>query len=581
MYIHGISCTVKTDHKSLTWIQNHENPSDKMARWQMLINDFGAVLEYRPGKQAGDADSLSRCPSSALIAMNISGTLTPWKEEQDKDQTCSTIKSWMVSPPVKFYVVENAIFDCEIPLVKTFVSEFPAFPSVELRHKSLYQRSFTIEDGILYYIELDRRRHHVTKAVVTPKSFVVQILANNHDSIFSGHMSAEHTFMRISTYFWWVNMREEIYNYCNSCAECIKTDLDFIGPFTVTSAHKKHYILVIIDQFSGDVELKSTHHADSQTVAQALIRMWICRHGIPTTIISDRGSHFVNETLKQVCNILRIEHRKSTPYHPQTDGKTEKFNRLIVEMLRIIEVHLKSYWIFTFLLGAWERDPRTIGNLIVPPSITSSSYLEELITRLHKVWSIAQHTAELTRQAWDSKSINNARESFKVGDLVFTLKYNKMHTHPTKGKLANKWKGPFRIVSLLFPGTARLETLEGALVQKLVNIGYLHHWNERPTKETDSGKATETSQAPEQLSKGAEAEKTKSDDGIFEVERILDSRIHKGKRQYLIRWKGYKPEDENCVGCRELINEFKKATHVNPVAIAQALGNSQIPSSGL
>ncbi|KAH3698723.1 hypothetical protein Pelo_19883 [Pelomyxa schiedti] len=108
-----------------------------MVRWQMLINDFGAVIEYRPGKQAGDADSLSRRPGLVAAAVCVDGEPVQWKAEQDKDEICRAIRSW--------------------------ISEGQDLP-VELRRKGLYQRNFMVEDGIVYYIELDRRRHQAIKA---------------------------------------------------------------------------------------------------------------------------------------------------------------------------------------------------------------------------------------------------------------------------------------------------------------------------------------------------------------------------------------------------------------------------------
>ncbi|KAH3746048.1 Transposon Ty3-G Gag-Pol polyprotein [Pelomyxa schiedti] len=61
-YIHGVGCVVKTDNKALTWMQNQEHPCARVARWQMLLDDYGAVVEFRPGKQSGDVDAISRMP---------------------------------------------------------------------------------------------------------------------------------------------------------------------------------------------------------------------------------------------------------------------------------------------------------------------------------------------------------------------------------------------------------------------------------------------------------------------------------------------------------------------------------------
>ena len=57
-------------------------------------------------------------------------------------------------------------------------------------------------------------------------------------------------------------------------------------------------------------------------------------HGLPQTIISDRGTQFASRFWKALCQRLGIEVRLSTGFHPQTDGQTERFNATMEEYLR-------------------------------------------------------------------------------------------------------------------------------------------------------------------------------------------------------------------------------------------------------
>ena len=45
--------------------------------------------------------------------------------------------------------------------------------------------------------------------------------------------------------------------------------------------------------------------------------------------MSDQGSHFVNQTVKSLTEELQIQHKKSTPYHPQENGTIEAFNKIL------------------------------------------------------------------------------------------------------------------------------------------------------------------------------------------------------------------------------------------------------------
>ena len=52
--------------------------------------------------------------------------------------------------------------------------------------------------------------------------------------------------------------------------------------------------------------------------------MVIKHHGMPLIVITDRGPEFNNEFIAALCKILVTQHCKTTAYHPQSDGQTEK-----------------------------------------------------------------------------------------------------------------------------------------------------------------------------------------------------------------------------------------------------------------
>ena len=45
--------------------------------------------------------------------------------------------------------------------------------------------------------------------------------------------------------------------------------------------------------------------------------------------MSDQGSHFVNWTIRELSEELQIQHKRSTPYHPQENGTIEAFNKIL------------------------------------------------------------------------------------------------------------------------------------------------------------------------------------------------------------------------------------------------------------
>ena len=58
----------------------------------------------------------------------------------------------------------------------------------------------------------------------------------------------------------------------------------------------------------------------------------ICQYGVPQEIISDNGSHFKGE-VRTIMELYDIEHHKSSPYRPQTNGAVEAANKNIKNIL--------------------------------------------------------------------------------------------------------------------------------------------------------------------------------------------------------------------------------------------------------
>ena len=70
----------------------------------------------------------------------------------------------------------------------------------------------------------------------------------------------------------------------------------------------------------------------------------ICRYGCPKVLLTDRGTHFVNELLDTLCQQLGTKHSLSTAYHPQTNGLVERFNRTLCEALAKYANEEKDDW---------------------------------------------------------------------------------------------------------------------------------------------------------------------------------------------------------------------------------------------
>jgi len=104
-------------------------------------------------------------------------------------------------------------------------------------------------------------------------------------------------------------------------------------------------IWVVVDRFT-----KSAHFIPVKTgykshqYAELYIARIVSLHGIPKTIISDRGSQFVARFWEQLHAALGTQLIRSSAYHPQTDGQTERINQILEDMLRACALTYNQKW---------------------------------------------------------------------------------------------------------------------------------------------------------------------------------------------------------------------------------------------
>ena len=64
---------------------------------------------------------------------------------------------------------------------------------------------------------------------------------------------------------------------------------------------------------------------DTVTVAEALFKIY-SRLGIPAEVLSDQGTQFISQCMKEVCRLFGVTQSTTTCYHPMCNGLVERFN---------------------------------------------------------------------------------------------------------------------------------------------------------------------------------------------------------------------------------------------------------------
>ena len=108
--------------------------------------------------------------------------------------------------------------------------------------------------------------------------------------------------------------------------------MDHIGPFT-TEKNGYKYILCFICQFTRWAEAIPTYTCTAEETAKVFVNTIISRFGCPRTILSDRGTAFLNEVFKEITKYFDIYQTITTGYHPQCNGLVERWNGTLVAMI--------------------------------------------------------------------------------------------------------------------------------------------------------------------------------------------------------------------------------------------------------
>ena len=99
----------------------------------------------------------------------------------------------------------------------------------------------------------------------------------------------------------------------------VDVSTDFTTDLPISNGYDS--ILVVIDRFSKEARFVACNKEITalETARLYLDHVWRF-HGLPTTIVSDRGPQFAAKVMKKLCRLLGITPKLSTAFHPQTDG---------------------------------------------------------------------------------------------------------------------------------------------------------------------------------------------------------------------------------------------------------------------
>ncbi|CAB4418579.1 unnamed protein product [Rhizophagus irregularis] len=271
-----------------------------------------------------------------------------------------------------------------------------------------------------------------------------------HNDPTAAHFSVDTMFDKLQSRYYWPQMYNDIRSYVMSCDSCQrrgkqKTKLplhpipvespfhqigiDFVGPLPITTNGNK-YIITAMDYLTKWPEARPVKEATAGQAALFIYEDIICRHGCPAKILSDQGTHFRNQIIEKLMEKFQIKHLFSTPYHPQTNGLVERFNRTLSESLaKLLTDHIDNWdsYIAPILFAYQNNGTPTLIN-----------HIENLVDQLPQEIEIAKTNIEISQQKQKERHDRKLRHQikFSIGDKV--LYYDAAKEKQWTGKLNPK-----------------------------------------------------------------------------------------------------------------------------------------------
>jgi hypothetical protein len=465
VYLRGRKFILFTDHKPLEKLSLVHTKT--LGRLQQAMLEYNFETRYKMGKDNAVADYLSRNVVATLT--DESGSLA---EEQEKE------------PRIKD--------------VKIFLKE-KRLPTHDKRYAQWVRRigeKCLIKDNVVWYT-LIRRGHRTKDVVYAPEIIRDKIVQAAHLSLEAGHGGTTRTYERVLMQYWWPGMSTDVDKLVKFCSRCqqskskepppaplqsmpiveepnCRVHIDLFGPLK-TSKEGNKYVMVMTDAFTKYTELVAIEKKEADIVARAFFERWICRFSAPRLVISDQGKEFCNKVLDGVCERWKIDKKRTSPFHPQTNSSAESYNRTMIKYMRAVldnnktleweellpclslayntHVHrstLETPFFLTFL-----HDPRLpFFDLENPRKFYNDSYVEESFKLMQVAYQTAKMNMEEAKTRQEKYFNEKTKErTFEKGEKV--LVYFPNVPPGINRKFYKQWR-EFNVLELVGPVNLKL-----------------------------------------------------------------------------------------------------------------------------
>ena len=393
--------------------------------------------------------------------------------------------------------------------------------------------SYLLEDGVLFRRWLPPSYSHddapwaAINQIVIPSVYRKALLEIAHDGHFSGHFGVRKTQDKIARNFYWPHFKRDVATYVKSCPVCQKVgkpnakiplaplvfvphvpepfsviQIDIVGPLPKTT-RGHNYLLTMLDVSTRYVHATPLRVVSAKNIVKSMLDFF-SHFGMPRCIQTDGASYFVGNVFKAALNEWGIQHRVSSPYHPQTQGAVERSHQTIKSILKKYALQFDAHWDddLPYLLFALREVPNestgfSPSELVFAHEVRGPLHVirDQLLDSTEKRFSLFDlvstvkvrmrrckqlaeeqiiHSKERTKVWYDKRA---RHREFAVGDKVLAL-------IPLQGRpMQAKFSGPYEVIKKISPTNYIISTPDRRRAQRLCHINMLKEFLSRDAAE--------------------------------------------------------------------------------------------------
>ena len=292
-YLYGHHCDAFTDHVALRSLLSTPQPSGKLARWGMAIQELDIHIHYRPGKANSNVDALSRfpaeeepCDTHTQVPAVVATTYPSSVQAKDGEPTLAALQQ----------------SDSHLREIIEYL-EHRTLPADEKRGResALSRSQYQVVEGVLYHVEKDQ-----TLRIIPPQTLRDKLFHKVHDGKFGDHLRDAKIYSLLSKHYWWQGMWTDILKWCKACLICATlrtgratkpplTPIPVSGPFDRVgvdvmkfpkSSARNQYAVVFMGYLTKWPKVFAVADHTALTIAKLLVEHVISRNGVPAELLS-------------------------------------------------------------------------------------------------------------------------------------------------------------------------------------------------------------------------------------------------------------------------------------------------------